>query len=175
MICNKIIDNSHLFEKNNSYIVDTNVLLALFGNKVFINQASNNPKLSDAIKYYNKAVSVKAEVYVPSIVISEFVNRFFRQRFKELKQKDPNQYQDYKKDYRMSQDYKTDSEYIKQVIKQDILHNIKLINDEFDKVDIDTIFNFGNADFNDNLIIHIANQNGMYLISGDNDTKTIPF
>lgn len=174
MICNRIIDSGHLFEKGNKYIVDTNVIVGQFGHPYYVKNVKNNPKLQEAINNYNKAVNAKAKIYVPAIVISEYVNLYFSKRFEELQSQDPNKFKNKKKDYWNSSEYVDDCEYIKGVLKNDVLHNIEVIDDEFNSIDIDQVFSFNNADFNDNLIIHIANKKGMYVISGDMDFPKIP-
>ena len=171
MICNKIIDKNHLFEKKNEYIVDTNVLISLYGNKKFNEQINKNSKLKLATQYYNKAISQKCNVYVPAIVLSEFVNRFFNERFQELKKMDPVKYKDKKKDYRNTKIYSIDCTYIKNVIEKNILSVLKPINDDFDKLSVDQMFKLDEDDFNDRLIIHIANKNNLYVISADVDIR----
>lgn len=174
MICNNVIDNNHLFESKNKYIVDTNVIMGQFGHPYYVKNVNNNLKLRKAIENYNKAVNVKAKIYVPAIVISEYVNKYFTRRFEELKEQQPDRFKSKKKNYWNSPEYIDDCEYIKEVLKKDVLHNIEVIDDEFDSISIDQVFNFNNADFNDNLIIHIANKKGMYVISGDMDFSKIP-
>lgn len=169
MICNNIIDKSHLFQSTNKYIVDTNVIAGQFGHPYYFVNAKTNPKLQEAINQYNKAVNAKAKIYIPSIVISEYVNLYFTRRFEELKIQYPDRFVSKKKDYWPSQEYIDDCEYIKKVLKNDILYNIELIDDEFNCINIDQVFTFNNADFNDNLLIHIANKKGLFVISGDMD------
>lgn len=173
MICNNIIDKYHLFERKNKYIVDTNVLIALFGNKKYNQQINENSKLKKAIENYNKAIDNHCIVYVPAIVLSEFVNLFFNERFNELKSKYPNKYHNFKKDYRNKNEYIKDCNYIKDVIEKQILNDLKPISDDFDKLSIEQMFKFDEDDFNDRLIIHIANINNLYVISADADVKKI--
>ncbi len=89
MICNYVIDKNHLFESKNKYIVDTNVIVGQFGHPYHVKQVKNNPRLQKAINYYNNAVNANAKIYVPSIVISEYVNLYFSKRFEELNKQNP--------------------------------------------------------------------------------------
>lgn len=171
MICNKVIDKYHLFEKSNQYIVDTNVLISLYGNKKYNQQINSNQKLKMAVSYYNKAIDQKCTVYVPAIVLSEFVNLFFKECWNELKNKDSNKYKDQKKDYRNTKKYEQDCKYIKEVIEKQILAVLKPINDDFDKLSLDQMFKFDEDDFNDRLIINIANRHNLFVITADVDIK----
>lgn len=169
MICNKIIDKTHLFEKSNEYIVDTNVLISLYGNKKYNQQISSNNKLKIATQYYNKAIDHGCNVYVPAIVISEFANLFFKECWNELKLKDPKKYIDKKRDYRNTPKYERDCKYIKEVIENQIFKVLIPISDDFEELSVDQMFKIDDEDFNDRLIIHIANKKNLYVISADID------
>ncbi len=172
MICNKIIDNNHLFTKENKYIVDTNVLIALYGNKKYNLEIKKNPKLKKAVEYYNKALEGRCTIYVPAIVLSEFVNLFFKESFNELQSKSQRRL-NIKKDYRDTQNYLKDCRYIQNVIEKTILSVLEPINDDFNELSVKQMFRFDNDDFNDRLIIHIANKNNLYVISADADVAKI--
>lgn len=174
MICNNIIDDSHIFDGHKSYIVDTNVLLSLYGHTKFVNQSLNNTRIQKAQQHLNKAIDSNADVFVPAIVVSEFINCCLREAFKDYKSKIPKGTKvDYKRDYRNSNDYKKDLDYYINVLKNDIFSKLKYINDSFDSVNIDNFFKFNNDDFNDKLLIHIANTNNFFVISADNDISTL--
>lgn len=173
MICNNVIDKGHLFISSNKYIVDTNVLISLYGNKFYAQQIKTNAKLNDAVNYYNKALNQGCTVFVPAIVLSEFINLFLSCQWKELRAKDPNKYKDKKKDYRDTPEYIKDCNYIKGVIEQSILSVLTPIDDDFSLLSSEQMFKFDNDDFNDRLIIHIANKNNLYVISADVDVKKI--
>lgn len=173
MICNKVIDKDHIFSKNNGYIVDTNVLLSLYGNKRYSQQINENIKLKNATQYYNRAIDCGCNIYVPAIVISEFTNLFFKERWNELKSVDKARYKDMKRDYRNTKQYEIDSDYIKEVIEKNIFSIAKPISDNFAEMSLDKMFKYDNDDFNDRLIINIANNNNLYVISADFDVKRI--
>ena len=171
MICNKLIDKSHLFEKNNEYIVDTNVLISLYGNKKYNQQIDKNEKLKMATQYYNRAIDQKCTVYVPAVVISEFVNLFFKECWNELKISNPQKYKCKKRDYRNTKKYEQDCKYIKEVIEDQIFKVLKPISDSFDDLSLDQMFKLDEDDFNDRLLMHIANKKNLYVISADVDIK----
>lgn len=173
MICNRVIEDTHIFEKKNKYIVDTNVLLSLYGNKKYNQQIETNKKLKKAVQYYNRALAQKCTIYVPAIVISEFVNRFLTECWNEFQKKNPGKKLDKKKDYRNTKHYEKDCQYIKEVIEKEILSVLKPISDDFDKLPLNQMFKLDEDDFNDRLVIHIANKNNLYVISADVDIKKI--
>lgn len=67
MICNKFVDNSHLVEKANKYIVDTNILIYLFGDTALKTETKKIKMLSDK---YNQALNLGCKIYIPAVVIS---------------------------------------------------------------------------------------------------------
>lgn len=171
MICNKIVDEMHLVDKKNEYIVDTNILLYLFGDEKL---STETPKIKSLSGKFNIALNAGCNVYVPAMVIGEFVNRFHKLRFNALKKKKNNNKLEYKRDYRNTEEYISNNKFIVNTIKNTILDRCKIINDGFENANIDKIFAVNeNQEFNDNLLIDIANRNNLYLISADIDTKKI--
>lgn len=171
MICSRIVDETHLVTKENKYIVDTNILLYLYGNDSFRNV---NDKTKILSKKYITALDLGCDVYVPAIVISEFVNRFHKSEFDMMKNKSREKL-NYKRDYRDTKKYIENNKYIiENVVQKTILDRCKVISDGFVDSDLDKIFALGeNQEFNDNLIIDIANRNNLFLISADRDSRKI--
>ena len=172
MICNKIVDETHLIEPKNKYIVDTNILIYLYGDTELKTENKRNKMLSEKFLH---ALNIKCKVYIPAIVLSEFINRFHKLEYKRIRRNYTKKCKyDYKNDYRNSEDYKKNNQFILNTIKHTILDRCELISDEFEKSNIEKIMAVeDNQDFNDNLIIDIANRNGLYVISADMDTKKI--
>lgn len=169
MICSKFVDKQHLIEPKNKYLVDTNILLYLYGNSSF--KVKDNKKEELSTKFC-RALDLKCDVYVPAIVISEFINRYHKNEFNKMKEKSKNL--QYKKDYRNTERFIKNNKFIINTVRETILDRCKLINDNFSNVDIEKIFSENdNQEFNDNLIIDIANKNGLYLISADIDASKI--
>lgn len=171
MICNRIVDESHLIDKKNEYIVDTNILLYLYGDQRL---KTETEKIKVMSRKFTTALDIGCNVYVPAMVIGEFINRYHKLEFKHLIKKSGKKSLDYKKDYRNQEIFIENNKFIVNTVKKTILDRCKLINDGFEKANIDTIFSENeNQEFNDNLLIDIANRNNLYLISADIDIKKI--
>ena len=85
MICNRIVDELHLVDKKNEYIVDTNILLYLYGDSRLITE---NKKIKSMAYKFNVALDNGCKVYVPSMVISEFINRYHKLKLNKIKKKE---------------------------------------------------------------------------------------
>lgn len=171
MICSRLVDESHLVEKKNKYLVDTNILLYLYGDAALSTETEKIKMLSNK---FNRALEVGCEVFVPAVVIGEFINRYHKLEFNHMKKVNLS-VRDYKRDYRDKQCYLDNNKYIvEDVVKKIILDRCKVISDGLDRANLESIFSINeNQEFNDNLIIDIANRNNLYLISADKDTKKI--
>ena len=170
MICSRIVDSMHIVDKKNKYLVDTNILLYLYGDSDLSTETQKIKMLSSK---FNAALDNNCTVYVPAIVIGEFINRYHKLEFKRMQKKDRS-IRDYKRDYRDTPKYIENNKYIIKTVKETILDRCTLISDDFSSIEIDKIFSVDeNQEFNDNLIISIANKNNLYLISADKDTNVI--
>lgn len=171
MICSRIVDEMHIISNKNEYLVDTNILLYLYGDSMLKTEDDKKKKLS---RKFNDAVDSNCNVYVPAIVIGEFINRYHKLEFDKMKKRQGNMKLQYKRDYRNTQKFIENNKFIIKTVKNTILDRCKLISDNFSNVDINKIFSEEeNQEFNDNLIIDIANRNGLYLISADADASKI--
>lgn len=171
MICNKFVDNSHLVEKANKYIVYTNILIYLFGDTALKTETKKIKMLSDK---YNQALNLGCKIYIPAVVISEFINRWHKLEFEKLKRIEKDNKLNYKKDYRNTEKYKENNKFIIKTIKSSILSRCIMINDNFNDEDKEKLFaDNDEQDFNDVLIINMANKNDCYLLSADIDVKKI--
>lgn len=166
MIANKIIEDFHLVKKENKYIVDTNILVYAYGDG---DSSKNKERLTTIMV---NALNCGCDVYIPSIVVSEFVNCVHRNYFN--KHKYSRGWHDFKKDYRNTPKYVENNNFIYRTFKENILDRFKLISDGFESASISNLMAIDETqDFNDNLIIDIANKNGLFIISDDLDTKKI--
>ena len=117
-------------------------------------------------------LDIGCEVFIPCIVVSEFINHYHRSYFK--KHKKEYDWKDYKDDYRNSQKYIENNEFLYLTLTKNIFDRCKLISDGFADVSIEKIMSIdAKQDFNDNVIIDIANKNDLYIISDDIDTSKI--
>lgn len=171
MICSRIVNDSHLVEKKNKYLVDTNILIYLYGDSRLVTE---NSKLKVLARKFNQALNIGCEVYVPAIVISEFINKYHRLEANNLKKRLGLKPFDYKRNYRNTIEFEKNNKFILETIKSAILSRCKVIDDCFTEDSKEAILDINKGqDFNDVIIINIANKKGLYLISADIDSQKI--
>lgn len=145
------------------FILDTNVLIKL----LYPSMSGKNTIPYE--KLYQSIIKAHSEIIVSSIQISEFVNRCIRFQFnlwKEDNGTDP----DFKSDYRESNNYKESMQAILEIIKTDILSVSTCVDDKFNEMKADNLYQYGfSYDFNDSLIAEIARLNDAILITDDKD------
>ena len=169
MIASKIVEEGHLPLKEYKYIVDTNILIYSYGNGS-IKQKNNKKEMLSII--LSNALDIGCDVFIPCTVVSEFINVYHRNYFNKNKTK--YNWQDYKRDYRNSKKYSDNNNFLYNTVINNILDRCKLISDGFAEASIEKLMAIdANQDFNDNVIINIANTNDLYIISDDIDTKKI--
>jgi predicted nucleic acid-binding protein len=85
-------------------------------------------------RFLKRALQVKAEVYVSSLVLSEFFNRSVRIEFESVQKKEPQRYQNFKKDFRNTPSYNQAAKVLHDIIKKQILKIGKVIDDGFSEI-----------------------------------------
>ncbi len=169
MIANKIVESGHFPKKENKYIVDTNILIYLYGDGSTKQKNEKKERLSIILA---NALDIGCDVFIPCTVVSEFINVYHRNYFYKYKKKF--NWQDYKRDYRNSKKYLDNNKFLYCTLINNILDRCKLISDGFAEASIEKLMSIdANQDFNDNVLINIANTNDLYIISDDIDTKKI--
>jgi predicted nucleic acid-binding protein len=161
-----MIDISSLYKisKQEKVFIDTNILIYLFSPD-FV--SSNEKYIEQYSKILEMLLENKAQIYISSIVVSEFINRILRIDYEKNKEI----YPDFKKDYRKSEEYKNT---LKLVLKQlrkifKISHKIEDNFIEFDVLDWYKKDSNQDLDFNDLHIAFIVEKNGLKLLSNDSD------
>jgi len=120
--------------------------------------------------FLKKALLVKSSIFVSSLVLSEFFNAYTRLEFNILKGKDPLRYQDLKRDFRRTNDYKRLTVNIKMTVKTRILKVSKRVDDNFSNMDLEELFdNIEQSDFNDNYYHILATIENMKIVTNDYD------
>lgn len=163
-----MIDVSEIYKikSTDKVFVDTNILIFLFSPSYV---QSNHNQIEKYSAIFTSLVKNKCTLYVNSHVVSEFINRCLRIDF-------DNNYningdKNYKKDYRVSQ------EYLKtiQIVLKELKKFLKLanhINDDFVSFDISTAYTTTKeSDFNDLIIADTVRKNNLKLLSDDGDFK----
>ena len=168
---NKIIDiKSYQPQKDDIFFFDTNIWMYLYcpmgDYKKHIRQLYSN--------FFKKVVARKSSILIASFVLSEFFNAYTRLEFNVLKNKEPETYQDFKKDFRNSEHYKSTVLAIKNVVQHNILKVAQRIDDKFHHLNVDELFtDIELSDFNDKYIVFLANDEEMKVVTNDSDFHTM--
>lgn len=161
----KISVSSFVPNSDNRLILDTNILIYLFY------PTTSQPFMTDYENLYAKILKNKSILLLPAIQISEFINRCIRFQYSLYKNNLPsgNNF-DFKKDYRDTEDYRIHMNSILDIIKNEILPNFVVVNDDFDTMQQDKIYIYGfSYDFNDALLVQIAETQNASIVTHDAD------
>ena len=158
----------HKFDKNSKVLIDTNILLF-----VFYPLNTNQNKVSKYSVVLEKLRENSSQLFVSSLVISEFINRWLRMDF-EKNFLDDERTKEFKKDYRVSDTYKKTINLILKTIKKIYKnYNIKNIDDSYVNFNILDKYKNIYIDFNDLILIHIAERNNLKILTDDKDLINI--
>ena len=123
-------------------LFDTNILIKLLYPIDF------NGDIEKYAVLFEKIKKAKAKLIISSIQVSEFIN----------------------KDYRNTDDYKTNMTAILDIVKNDVVSNFEFIDDGFSQMQHENIFVYGfSYDFNDSLLVEIAEQRKAIIVTDDFD------
>lgn len=156
------VSGLHTFQVEDRIVIDANVLIYVYcplsgkDSEIYISHYSNLlQKLSDA----------KSSVFVNSLIVSEFINRWLRLDHKK------SGLSDFKKDYRSSDRYKITMKTIMQQLKKFYKQcNVKNLDDGFSSIDIQNSYtHFPSSDFNDIVIAENVKNNRCKLLTRDHD------
>lgn len=125
-------------------------------------------------KFLSYALSRKSHIYVNSLVLSEFANRYLKLDFdlyneEQKKKQFPEPFKNFKSDYMGSLRYQNTVKEIKGHLKI-IIGMCQKCSDEFNAIEIDQVFNlFVNIGFNDSYYIHLSKLKNWLIVSDDSD------
>jgi len=157
-------------DKKDKVFIDTNILIFLFSPDFVSSREYQVEKYS---KILELLIVNNNELYINSLVISEFINRCLRIDFEKNFQ-DNNRTKNFKRDYRNSDSYVKTLQIIKKEIKKFLKLNVKQIHDSFDKIDIlEELEHLDKLDFNDLMIVKSIETYGLKLLSDDGDFRDI--
>ena len=157
--------------KGKNIFFDANIWMYIFceiGNtKEFLTR-----KYSSSLRYFHKN---NTSIFIDYAVISEFVNRYLRiaySNYVKSNNLDKKDY-DYKKDYRLTDDFKEAWKNVCNIVNKRILTIASPVNFEYDKNTLTSLLNSDrfDLDFNDNHIMNLCRTKDMYLFTHDGDFK----
>ena len=154
--------------KEDRVFIDTNILIFLFSPD-FV--SSHEYQVDKYSKILELLLMNNNELYINSLVISEYINRCLRIDFEKNFQ-DKNRTKDFKRDYRDSERYTQTLRLIKKSLKKFLKQNVKQINDGFEEIDIlEELNHLDKLDFNDLMIVKSIETYGLKLLSDDGDFR----
>lgn len=150
-------------KSNDVFIFDTNILIDLFY------PMCPGKDVSDTTALYARIVKHDATIILTSVQVSEFINRCIRFQYELYKREHP-QCQDYKKDYRTTEDYQNCMDVILDIVKNEWEKRFVFVNDKFNELEKENLFGHEFAyDFNDAMIVEIAKKYKAILVTNDKD------
>ena len=150
-------------KQSDVFIFDINILIDLFYPMCV------GKDVSDISKLYANIIKNHSKIILTSIQASEFINRCIRFQY-ELYRDEHRECQDYKRDYRVTEDYQNCMEVILDIIKNEWQIRFDFVDDKFDEIEKETLFGHEFAyDFNDAIIVEIAKKYGAILVTNDKD------
>jgi predicted nucleic acid-binding protein len=150
------------FSKEDKILIDTNVLLYVYCPLTSQRYDRYIAHYTDTIQ---NIVDAKSTVYVNSLIISEFVNRWLRIDFQK------SGFSNFKQDYRSSERCKNVLKTILRELKKFYQQcNVKSISDKFNLIDFQSEYmKYPESDFNDLIIAQNAIQYDCKILTQDND------
>lgn len=150
--------------------IDTNVLI-FYLHPSYINHWKH-PIYVNTISMLQEK---KCQMFINSLVVSEFINRFLRYDFNKMRDEKPD-IKEFKRDYRQTQYYKDTLQFaITELSKFCEIFNVRHISDDFDKMNIIALYAKYkySFDFNDLIIAENVRSNNLKLLTDDKDFQNL--
>lgn len=120
--------------------------------------------------------ATQATIFINSLVVSEYINSSLRLNFghwKDRVSKQGNLTPDYKLHYRPTDDFKTGLIAIYEEMKE-ILSISERRPDDFNALDLNSLFTTKSMDFNDAYYANFCEKNSLILVTDDKDLQNTP-
>lgn len=157
------------FTERDTILLDANILLSVYGPNA--NKEQYTYIYSDALA---RMRTNKANIFVDTLVISEFVNRFARWAYDQLPfETKPLNF----KVFRRSEEFKKVAQEIADDTRR-IIEYATLCDSEFGSIDMNKLlleYELGNSDFNDQVIKHLCKKRCFILATHDGDFDSVDF
>lgn len=150
------------FNSTDKVLVDANVLMYVY---CPLNSRGYETFISHYTDTLQKIADAKASVFVNSLIVSEFINRWLRLDFGK------SGLANFKKDYRSSDRYKkTIKAILRELNKFYQQCSVQHLDDGFSSVNVQSSYiQFPESDFNDIIIAENAKLNGCQVLTQDGD------
>ena len=147
------------------FFIDNSVWMYLFcplGNY-------NHNKQKHYSSFLQSIQSSKSTIFINSLVLSEFANRYLRMDFERWKEEEEIPTAGYKKDFIGNKRYSETVEEVKRNINQ-IMKLCEKSSDNFNAVNLDSVLlHFSSIDFNDSYTIELAKLDNWKIVTDDED------
>ncbi len=129
----------------------------------------NKAKQSIYSSLLQNITSAKGTIFINSLILSEFTNRYLRMDFEQWKKQNNYYNFGFKKDYIGTEQYRDTVKEIKRIINI-ILSFCEKSSDNFNAVNLDEVLkHFSDIDFNDSYYLELANIDNLKIVTDDND------
>jgi predicted nucleic acid-binding protein len=156
--------SNYTFNAGDELLLDANVWFFVYGP-----HRPGDPRASVYSGALAKILAAKTRIYIDVLIISEFINAYARLKHNILKGRSgiPNDF----KRFRATPAFKQIAEDIAADTRK-ILANCTCVESGFATLDIDSLINVfqgGNSDFNDLVLVDLCKRNALKLVTDDGD------
>lgn len=155
--------------KNKKILFDANIWIYIFCeigeyNKFFVNTYS---------KAFYILLKSKNTIFTDLTILSEFINRYLKISCSNYVKRENLPSIDYKRDYRITEDYKEAWATVCDIVRKKILSKSYIINTKYDQTSMARLLQEDQfeTDFNDNHIVNLCQVENMFLMTNDADFK----
>jgi predicted nucleic acid-binding protein len=129
----------------------------------------NKNKQKHYSSFFKLAQSSQSTIFINSMVISEFSNRYLRLDFEEWKKAEKKYSADYKRDFIGTERYTSTVEDL-QISINKIMQTSEKGSDNFNAIDLSAVGkHLANIDFNDSYLLELAKLNNYAIVTDDQD------
>lgn len=165
--------NNYTPNAEDVFFIDSNIWIYLLDiNCIVESSKANDKKVEKYSTFIEKLKENNIEIVLLSMSISEIYNIYIRNLSKRYYDLNGIQYSEnrFKKIYRPSRQFNNDNKFIINNIKNNILPLVKVVNDNFDDLDINKVLNTrADYDFNDNYYMRFCEKNNYKILTNDKD------
>lgn len=162
-----VIDiSSYRIKSDDVLFFDNNVWMFLFC-PILKYEKNKQRKYSN---FFQSTQTVKACIWINSLVLSEFCNAWLRIEYNKWKRKPENAVDNgYKRHFITSAKYLETIDEIREIIPE-ILKYSEKGSDNFSSINLNSVYKeLGNCDFNDSYYLELASQNNWKIVTDDAD------
>ncbi len=160
---------NHTINNTDRFFFDANIWVFLY-QPLGDSQTQKTSVYSAILK---EILNKNCDIYISSLILSEFFNVILRHEFNILKSTNPTL--DFKRDFRPSPQYISIINNIINITKNQIFNIAKRIDDKFSEIEIEDLFySLEKSDFNDKYYIEMCLKNNYILITDDADFNNSP-